>query len=165
MPVRYIGDINPENGGVWYNVNRKDWQEYGYGQAVRLTPCSDAGLQTNAFWIERVQILNPMHPDFKRHNVESVLSVHGWKLDSDGNLRTGQLGLPIRKGTAAFRQAIAECCVSYGLYDNEYSECVQLGPVPLDCSDRESPAVPDVTLRGNASIARYVQREHLPQIR
>lgn len=153
--IVYIGDINVEHGGTWFKIDPRDWDEHGYCSAVRVTPCSDAGLQENAWWIEELTVLNPDGDDMKR-----VLSCSGWSIDpDDGSIISCSGNVVARKGTAAFRQALAEACVSYGKYDVEHSITVQIGKEPEDSS--ECPAHADRVLRANASLERYVRREFL----
>lgn len=140
----YHGDVNVAHGGFWY---RLDGWEHGYFDAVRVTSCSDAGAQGNAWWVEALTGIVP------RDEVElgRVLSCCGYDLDGFSK--------------AQQRHMIVDACIAYGLYDpancfpGSHCETVQIGEVAD--SGRDLDASPTVILRANASLERYVRREFL----
>ena len=152
--IVYSGDVNLEHGGTYFKIDPRDWDEYGYCSAVRVQPCSDAGAQSNAWWIESFTVLNPKGDDLK-----SILSFCGWSIAENGAIMDSYSGDIVAKaGTQAFRHCVAEACVGYGKYDKDFSEVVQIGKISEFDSDREH-VNPDRILRSNASLERYVRRE------
>lgn len=152
---RYSGDVDLCNGGTFFLVNAKDREDYGFRSAVRVTPCSDAGAQDNAWWVEELTVIKPRNDQ----ELKSVLDVCGWRIGEDGNLWDYSCAPFAKKGTASFRNAIQEARVSYGLYDIDRSITVQIGKTSEFHSG--DTVTPDETLRGNCSLARYVRREFM----
>lgn len=154
--IVYSGDINVEHGGVWFKIDPRDWDEYGYCSAVRVTPCSDAGLQENAWWIEELTIIKPR----SETELSGILNTCGWMIytESGDIIASGNGEVLAKKGTAAFRRIVAEATLGYGLYDVTGSETVQIGREADGSGER---VTPDTVLRSNASLERYVRREHL----
>ena len=135
----YSGDINLEYGGLFYRLDNIKW---GYADALRVTPCSDAGGQDNAYWIEELTV---NLPDDKRHpeRREDILASCG--IDT---LPKGRAGLHM----------LVDACVGYGSYDIEQSDVVQIGKAPDVVGTRCDIVRPTVILRGNASLRRYVRK-------
>lgn len=156
----YSGDVNVEHGGTWFAINKKDWDDYGYCSAVRVTPCSDAGAQENAWWIEELTVIKPENDQ----KLKSVLDTCGWLVYSEtGDIISSHNGdIVAKKGTAAFRRVVAEACVGYGKYDVSNSETVQIGK-DADSDDLEQ-VEPDTVLRANSSLERYVKRQWLSSL-
>lgn len=152
---KYMGDVSLEHGGAFFRLDSRNWDEYGYGEAVRVTPCSDAGGQDNAYWIEDITILKPE----RESELKSILDTIGLCME-DGHLVDSWRGTTIKAGTAAFRLAIAYACLSYGKYDINQSETIQIGKDSPFYDGRE-PVRPDRILRANTSLERFVRREFL----
>lgn len=106
---QYVGDIDLSYGGVFFRIDDIEWKEHGYCDALRVTPCSDAGLQSNAYWIEALTVLR-------------------WR---DNHERSSILGNYEEEPDTALWEA--EACLSYGLYDpaiyypDTNNETVQVG--------------------------------------
>jgi hypothetical protein len=156
---KYSGDINVEHGGTWYKLNRKEWDSYGYCSAIRVTPCSDGGAQENAWWIEELTVIKPE----KDSELKSILDTCGWIIDSESGdiVSTYRADTVAKKGTAAFRWAIAESCVGYGKYDIINSETVQIGKKAEFNGYRHEHAEPSTVLRANTSLERYIRKNWL----
>ena len=138
----YRGDINPEYGGVWY---RLDNVQYGFADCVRITPCSDAGLPNNQFWVE---ILTVSLPDDDKM-LRTVLDVCGRTVND----------LP--EDDSRWPQII-DACMEYGEYYTNHQVIIQIGSkVCAYYHGREPPLPPDVTLRSDAHIENYVKRTFL----
>jgi hypothetical protein len=56
----YFGDVNIECGGYFYDMSNWKW---GYVEAWRVVPCSDAGGPDNEFWIESLTVNIPKAKD------------------------------------------------------------------------------------------------------
>lgn len=151
--IVYQGDVNLENGGVFFKLDRKDWDEYGYTSAVRVTPCGDAGAQDNAFWIEELTINKP-----EGDRLKECLKCFGWlSQQEDGSIIISHSGDVVAKpGTDAHRLAVMDACVGYGYYDVINRETVQIGK-EAD-SGSEADVEPDTVLRANTSLKNYVRR-------
>jgi hypothetical protein len=150
--IVYQGDVNLEHGGVFFKLDRKDWDEYGYASAVRVTPCSDAGAQDNAFWIEELTINKP-----EGECLKEALKCCGWHLGEGDVISADHSSFGADPGTDTYRLIIMEACVSYGYYDKLQGETVQIGK-KAD-SGSEADVEPDTVLRANASLEHYVRRE------
>jgi hypothetical protein len=133
----YIGDINLEEGGAF--IREGDYPDYC--DAVQVTPCSDAaGGPSNLFWIESgtVYLGNPDH-------VARALECCG---DTESTTQW-------RKGYAVLR---------YMGMDRDHKDVIRIGK---DESEYAQPGFdcdnvkPDIILRGNASLMRFVRREYL----
>lgn len=129
----YCGDSSIEHGGFYYSVETLKW---GYVDAIRVSPCSDAGGPDNVFWIERLTI----------------------------NLRTGSALANVRatcdvpkdlKGAAATHADI-EAHVYYGAYDCDSLATLQIGPAdPYSrCAD---PLRVTHKMRANRSLRKLVR--------
>ena len=137
---QWFGDVNPKNGGTWI----RPVPEYGDADAVRITPCSDAGGPCNLFWVECVTVLGLDDAD-RRQSAAKCCGI------SAADMRDPY--------------TMAEALLSYGFYDpaNCYpeaaSETVQVG-AQLDpyASASWDPVTPTVTLRSNADIGRYARK-------
>jgi hypothetical protein len=134
----YNGDINLEHGGLFWREDGAD----DYVLAVRVTPCSEAGGPNNLFHIEQGSVYLP-NDSAKRNQ---ALNVIGQTLEN------------------ATRRDLVESFVAYHGIDRDCrngEQVIQIGKPETDLrSDGWSPK-PDITLRGNASLANYVRREIL----
>lgn len=147
MRLHYSGDRNIEYGGVFYSL--KTWK-WGYVNAVRVTPCSDAGGPDNCFWVERLTVnIRTMAPE-----LDNILNTCGYSLQ----------GFKDQKLTRAqIRHLMVDAHIAYGAYDIDSSMTVKHGkdsdPYRRPGWDAEGFKNPDVTLtlRGNASLRRYVR--------
>lgn len=148
----YSGDMNLECGGVFYNIDPTDWDEHGYCTAIRVDPCSEAGGPDNCWWIEELTVLKP--DDHKE--LKSVLDVHGFQLTKDGkSVLTSPDAWGVDLKSDEGRRIVAECCVSYGKYDKDRGETIQIGAKQDDSGES---VTPDKILRGNARVENYVKR-------
>ena len=140
--ILYHGDLNPEHGGYFYTL--KDGAN-GFAAVVRITPCSDAGLAENEFWIERLTV---NFPDNESEETE-VLSVIGVTLAE----------VETKRDTDEYYSTIINACLAYGKYDKaEPDEVVRIGK--RDEFARECMKDSDITVRlpHNALIGNYARK-------
>lgn len=148
---QYVGDMNIEHGGFFWRC--LDWK-HGFVEAVRVMPCSDAGAQDNCYWVETLTVILPGDKE-----LPVVLRVCGFELEAGtGAIVDPGRGTEIAKaGTEAYRAAIVEACVAHGSYDIEQSTCISIGAPDPEYSGSE-PVEPDIVLRANRSLKRYVRK-------
>jgi len=140
----YNGDVNLEYGGFWWREDGAD----DYVLAVRVTPCSDAGGPDNLFHVERGSIYLPQDAAGRA----TRLSVCGYIDPPDANPATAR--------TLYVDAAIAYGGIERDTYRGE--TVVQVGAKLDDCAEVGGwQPTPDVILRGNASLRRYIKREFL----
>lgn len=132
--VFYTGDVNAEYGGLFYTL--ADFA-HGYANAVRIQPCSDAGAADNCYWVEQLSVHFPSDPA----ELASAFDCCG--ID------------PAELNEAQRMLATVEACVSYGHYEIDSSECVQIGARQ---SDSGEPIHADTILRAHADIGRYARK-------
>lgn len=140
--ILYHGDLNPEHGGYFYTLSDA---EYGYASVVRITPCSDAGLAENEFWIER---LNVNFPGDEIEEAE-VLSVIGLTLAD----------VEAQRGTDEYCSTIINACLAYGKGERcQPDEAVRIGK--RDEFARECLKDSQITKRlpHNALIGNYARK-------
>lgn len=130
----YSGDVNLEYGGFFW---KEDGQE-DYVLAVRVTPCSDAGGPDNLFCIEIGSIYLPN--DERR---KAALACIG-SGDND----------------APTRAELAYAFLAYCGMDIDETWVVRIGRAE-ECSAAGWNPEPDIVLRGNARLDRFVKREFL----
>ena len=133
----YCGDVSICHGGLY-------WQDSGdsdYVNAVKVTPCSDAGGPDNLFWIEKGTIYMPAD------KADYVLSIVGET-----------------KETAKPLDYVLAFDAYHGIESDLYGThlVVQIGKTQDEPgrgwgAERE----PDYILRGNASLRKFVRREFL----
>jgi hypothetical protein len=151
---KYCGDINLDHGGYYFRA--PEWK-YGYADVVRVTPCSDAGGQQNAWWIERLTVNAPDNDD----DLRQVLAVIGMTLDPKGRIiEEGRPHDAVARNSTVYVSCIVDACIAYGRYDIDSSTTVQIGKI-ADWDGAREPVEPDVTLRAGTSLERYVRREYL----
>jgi hypothetical protein len=140
--LEYTGDINPEHGGFFYSLADA---ENGYVSAVRIVPCSDAGLADNEFWIERLTVNFPESDA----DTAQVLTVCGQTL--------ADLAECV-KGTAKYWDMLVYACIAYGRYDQNESDAVRIGK--RDEFARQCLKDSDITKRlpHNALIGNYARK-------
>jgi len=141
----YIGDVNLEYGGVFIRLNEADWNApYGYCDALRITPCSDAGLQDNAYWIEALTVLR-WRDENEKASILSCVGAEDEELSPLGE---------------------AEACLSYGLCDpancfpNASGETIQIGG--KDPFHSGELIKPDRYLKNGSDLEGYVRAVWLP---
>lgn len=137
----YSGDMSIRHGGMFYNLS--NWQD-GYVDAVRVTPCSDAGGPDNLFWVEGLTVNLRNDPK----ELRDILNTCGYDMDD------------MPKG-AARKHLLVEAHVAHGTYDQTSSRVVQIGPDDPFCPEhirREFSRPADARLRADASLRRYVRR-------
>lgn len=133
----YNGDVNICEGGYYWRED--DAQDYVL--AVQVTPCSDAGGPANMFWIEAGSIYLG---DIERQN--SALDCIG--VEPDNATRADYV-----EAVKAYYGIEPDC------YMGRY--VVQLGKHIEECgSGWGSDISADIVLHGNASLRRYIEREH-----
>jgi hypothetical protein len=146
----YSGDLNIEHGGFFYTLDNFD---RGYVDAVRVTPCSDAGGPDNVFWIECLSVLIPEQmlphpmPGLTHEQTEAHHALHGtprelrafeYVMNSVG-YDSQEMWDQWRVLTVAQRRHILViACVGYGQYDINESEMVQLGAVQGEHNKHEA---------------------------
>lgn len=141
----YTGDRNLAEGGAYIRMTPEE-RKAGYANCVRVTPCADAGGQSNAWWVEALVIILPRDDG----ELKRVLDVHGITPDD----------LP--KGVGLRAKMLAEMSLHYGLYDpatcyryrEGFGQCevVQIGQDENGRGDVE----PTVRLPAYRSLRRYV---------
>lgn len=131
----YTGDMNLEYGGTFWREDDAD----DYVLAVCVTPCSDAGGPDNLFHIESGSIYMPADKE------KDALPIIG---------KTPEAATRLDK-VIAFQ---AYWGVERSAINGE--TVIQIGKKQDSRAEGWSPK-PDVILRGNASLARYVRREML----
>ena len=146
MTWHYTGDLHIENGGTFYNLKNWDW---GYAEFVRCTPCSDAGAADNCYWIDRGTVnFDFKNPVWVKGSFCAALDCYGQTIED------------WRKQSEATQRHMAfEVLLSYGLYEADHTETVELGPYFYGEKlwNGDDP-VETKKLRGNASLRRYVRR-------
>jgi len=147
----YCGDISLENGGYFW---REDGAE-DYVNCVRVTPCSDAGGPDNVYWVQIGSVYVGEADDPGR---ASALESCGYELSD----------FPVRQRRAVLVEAMVgyrglESSVVHFRGQMRNTEItVQIGKHADRFRDTHDPApVPDVILRANASLLRFVRRECL----
>lgn len=135
----YNGDINLCYGGFWW----KEDDAEDYVMAVRVTPCSDAGGPDNLYHVEQGSIYMPADAA-KRH---SALSCCGYENEE----------------TPA-RFMLVDAFLAYHGIDRDARNgetVIQIGKHKEDTSRKGWSPEPDVVLRGNASLKRYIRKNFL----
>lgn len=128
----YNGDINIKHGGYFYCIDTLKWD---YVDAVRVTPCSDAGGPDNMFWVERLMI----HIQRDEARLRSILETSGY----EGEEITDAL--------------LVEAHIADGSHvEVDTSECIRIGPRDPLFNGREEFAATH-NLRGNTSLRRYAR--------
>ena len=135
MRFHYSGDVNIEHGGMFYNLDTFHWD---FADAVRVTPCTDAGAADNCYWVEILTINIPTQPA----KVNGALATIGLDEDYLKDLTPSQR-----------RHLMVQCAESNGLCDVDTSAVVSIGPYTYG----EKIKV-DRVLRGNTSLSRYARR-------
>jgi hypothetical protein len=133
----YSGDVNIEHGGVFYCLD--SWK-LGYVDALRVTPCSDAGGPDNIFWIEELTVNIREGTELDR-----IFACVGMYHKSD-----------MPKG-ASYRHAMVDAHIYYGAYDIESSYTVQIGPDDEFYDGREK-ITPDYFLRASVNLRKLARR-------
>ena len=137
MRAFYSGDVNIENGGYFYSLEGVKW---GYVNAVRVVPCSDAGGPDNCYWIDEMTV-NLRKGD----KLSAVLQCCGLTEES---LPTG----------AARMHAIIDCHVMHGEYDVRQSRAIKIGPDDPFFSDHKRKEWRNFErVRANSSLRRIAR--------
>lgn len=135
----YNGDINLRYGGFWWKEDDAD----DYVLAVRVTPCSDAGGPDNLYHIEQGSIYMPIDAA-KRH---SALQACGYE-----------------KEETPSRSMLVDAFIAYhGIERDAFNgeTVIQIGKHKEDTKREGWSPEPDVILRGNASLERYIRENFL----
>ena len=147
----YFGDVNIEYGGLFYEV--ANWVKEGYANAIRVTPCTDAGGPDNLFWVDELTVCRPSYNYITHESAEDRLQR---AMDSCGP--SVEEYAKLTKAQKVHAEICA--CVGYGLYDQMGSEMVQIGagrsPFFNYRGEWQDPK-PDRVLRGNTSLRRYAR--------
>lgn len=128
--IYYSGDINIEHGGVLYTLEN---MKYGYAEAVRVTPCSDAGMSDNVYWVEQLTINIQTDPA----KLESILEPGGYGTETIND------------------HHLVDAHLTWGSYDKDGAKTVQLGK--RQSGFGEVVRNVDVILRANASLRTYAE--------
>lgn len=136
----YCGDINPENGGYWFNPEEL---QYDYVAAIRVQPMVDAGGPDNQFWVEYLTV-----------NIPTAGAKRKQALDCIGQ---GDAELP--KG-ATGRNILVDACIAYGFYDIDETRTVRVGP-QANYSSGFDPVVCEIVLRAGSRLKNWVRREFM----
>lgn len=135
----YNGDVNIRYGGYYWKEDGAD----DYVLAVRITPCSDAGGPDNQFWIEQGSI---WLGDTERQN---------GALDCIG----------VAPSEATRRDYVDAALACHGIEWDPWNgeQTLQIGAKAGDASHgwRGFTDGPDIILRGNAKLRRFIEREYL----
>ena len=133
MAYEYIGDINLEYGGIYIDIS--DWED-GYANAVEICDLDSACGFTGAVFIRNLTLIKPRNET----ELNSVLSVVGHETKKVSDLD------------------VAYAAFSYGLYDGEPEETIQLeddGDMTFDEWGVDFKAPDDFNLR------EYVENTYL----
>ena len=137
MPLwNYVGDVSLRHGGYYWREDDAD----DYVLAVEIIPCSDAGGPDNLFWINEGSIY--ITPERAAAALESYV-------DNPAD---------------ATRAQIVDAVMGHYGMERDAETVLRIGPVedPDDAWRWEGmTAEPDVVLRGNAKLRRWVERECL----
>lgn len=140
----WSGDLNPANGGHFYTLEGAKW---GYVDAVRVCPCSDANGPENLFWIEQITVNLR-----KGKELDRVLDCVGASVAA-----MKEAGMTARQ----ILHASIDAHIAYGAYDAGNTACVQVGPHDEHFNHREwstGRATVDVQLRADACIGNYARK-------
>ena len=135
---QYTGDLDLKEGGFfWLDEGDDDCV-----QAVVVTPCSSAGGPDNLFHIEVGSIY------FARDKYADYLSVIGMEPEQ------------------ATREDVIYAAQAYAGIERDHETVVRIGKDeratdPWRWKETGWNPEPDVVLRGNASLQRWVEREYL----
>lgn len=146
---KYMGDVNLEYGGTFYDFS--NWK-YGYVDAIEVIDLDSACGFRGAVMVEPITINVERSPE----QLKKALSGIGAAFVDNGDINDN--GRIIRKGTAAFRFILAYACQSYGYKDCDPHTCLQLeadGPMEFEGWRAEK------RLRSNASLENYVRKHFL----
>lgn len=148
----YSGDVDLEYGGLF-------WREAGaheYVEAVRVTPCSDAGGPNNVFHVESGSIYMP------RERYGAALDTCGYKVG-----RAWETGAQVIDGTGkaldarASRALIVDAFACYHGVERDSEYMLRIGKVDPGASGWGSDCEPDFVLRAGSSLKNFVRREFL----
>ncbi len=135
----YNGDVNIRYGGYFWKEDGSD----DYVLAVRITPCSDAGGPDNQFWIEQGSI-------FLGDSARQVDSLD-------------VIGVSVSEATR--RDYVDAALACHGIERDSWNgeQTLQIGAKAGDASHgwRGFTDGPDIILRGNAKLRRFIEREYL----
>lgn len=141
---KYTGDVNIEYGGTFYSVSDIQW---GYCNAVRVQPLSDAGGPDNQYSIERITINIPE----TRKSTEECIQEPKLLAIFD-SIET----------PADVRQAILiESALSYGHYEIDSTENIQVGKRCEYTGHKDGHSHIDKFLRESCDLANYVKSNFL----
>lgn len=132
----YSGDRSIEHGGMFYCLDTWQW---GYVDALRVVPVSDAGGPDNVFWTEELTINIRTGAD-----LDSILQTSGWTRED------------IPRG-AQGRHWLVSAHASYGAYDVQSVATVRIGPACPFSSQRECPPITHY-LRASVDLFKLARR-------
>ena len=132
---KYSGDVDLKHGGFyWLDEGDED-----FVTAVDVVPCSAAGGPDNLFYIEVGTIFLPADRDKQ----ESILGVIGMTPED------------------ASREDFIYAAKAHSGLERDYDEVVRIGKEEEPYHSTGWNPEPDIVLRGNASLRRYVERDAL----
>ena len=131
----YVGDVNIEYGGYFWRQISSD-----YAECVNVFPLSDGGGPNNIFAVE-VGGVYISDDKAKRDAALSVIGHDGAKPDFD---------------------MLVEGFMAYNGIERDSTYYVQVGAKRDEARDFQD-VQPDVTLRANASLLKFIKREYVRQ--
>lgn len=135
--VFYNGDVNPEYGGFFYTLENV---KFGYVDAVRVTPCSDAGGPDNCFWLEVLSV----NIERRQGDIDEAISFCGWTDEYRSSSKAQKTHMLIA------------ACVSAGFYDCD-STMVRIGK-PDEYYNGVKEFNPDCVFRAGTRIGNLARR-------
>ena len=141
----YIGDVNLEHGGVF--IQEGDYPDYC--NAVRVTPCSDAGGPENWYRIESgtVYMGDAQHMVSALECCDESADAPQWR---KGYAMMCYMAMDVGRVTNSGCYAGPDTIVQIGAKRGDY-----------DSWRWDDEREPDYVLRGNTSLRRYVKREFM----
>jgi hypothetical protein len=131
----YSGDVNLRHDGFYWREDSSDDQAW----IVRITPLSMSGGPDNLFRVEAGYLHLPENESIRR----SALSIIG-----------------VEPGKAT-QENLVHAFESYHALDVDEERVIRIGKPDEFWSGRGDPPEPDVVLRSDASLRKYVTREFL----
>lgn len=116
----YMGDINLEYGGYFYDLS--EWK-YDYVPVLRVEDLDSACGFNGAAMVERLTVILPRD----KHELESVLSVCGWEdqVSEYWHSREDRLKKNLSHSQKVM---LVDACLSYGLYDPDQGSYYSVDP-------------------------------------
>lgn len=161
---QYSGDINIEHGGLYWRLPTTDnFPEADYVEAVEVIPCSDMGgpscqflIQVGSIYIDRATYATALaccgYEAFQHARRGAP-----WRIASG---RAGQAD-SVRMDSVQGACMLVDAFRAYRGLDDPTTHRVQIGKPDAYLDDLDDIPEPDIQLRGNTDLRRYVRREFL----